>query len=81
MFVGFFAITVTLATSKISGYCSRHWIWGQFTSLLTEKREKLNSYNPGLVCVRAERGFLPLLSGEEKADVNHYPLRIHLAML
>lgn len=70
----FLAITVTLATSKFSGYCSQRWIWGQFTSLLREKeREKLSSHNPGLVCVRAEHRFLPLLSGEEKADVNHHP--------
>lgn len=32
-------------------------------------------------CVRVCTGFPIVISGKEKADVNHHPLRIHLAVL
>lgn len=78
----FFFITVTLATSKFSGCFIVSSARSGDNLPLCWERQKLSSRNPGLVCVHMQStGFPIVILGEEKADVNHYPLRIHLAVL
>lgn len=51
------------------------------TIYLFAERKRLGSHSPGLVCVHAGPSLPHCYLGKEKADVNRYPLRIHLAVL
>lgn len=81
----FFPITVTPASSKF------FWLLCLVPDLRTiylfaeTVREKDRETDSALAilawCVRVCTGFPIVILGKEKADVNHHPLRIHLAVL